>query len=91
MKRETQKGLDFIVDKLTNSIENTYTGEVFDTEIVKITIKDVAQIKKSGWVFDWTNELNDKSKTVYKLTTTNNLTIIQGLLSVDAKTELIKH
>ena len=39
MKRKKTKGLDFIVDKLTNSIENTSTGEVFDTEIVKLTIK----------------------------------------------------
>ncbi len=89
MKREKQKGLDFVVDKLTNSIENTSTREVFDTEIVKLTIKDFAQIKKSSWVFDWIKDLNDKNKTVYKLTTTNNPTIIQGLLSIEDKQDHI--
>jgi hypothetical protein len=83
MKKIKQKGLDFIIDKITNSIENTSTGEVFDTEIVKLTIKDSIQIKRSAWIFDWAKELKDKSKTVYKLTTTNNPTIIQGLISIE--------
>jgi len=85
MKAKKQQGLYFIVDKLTNSIENTSTGEVFDTEIVKLTIKDINQIKKSVWLFDWSKELKDKSKNVYKLTTTNNPTIIQGLISIEDK------
>lgn len=89
MKKNKQKGLDFIVDKITNSIENTSTGEIFDTEIVKLTINDSSQIKKSSWAFDWTKELMDKSKTVYKLTTTNNPTIIQGLLSIEDKKDHI--
>jgi hypothetical protein len=29
-----KKPLDFVIDKLTNSIENTITAEVFDTLIV---------------------------------------------------------
>lgn len=44
MKKSRQKPLDFVIDKLTNSIENISTGEVFDTEIVKLTGKDVKQI-----------------------------------------------
>ncbi len=89
MKKNKQKGLDFIIDKITNSIENTSTGEVFDTEIVKLTIKDSIQIKKSVWIFDWTKELKDKSKEVYKLTTTNNPSIIQGLISIEDKQDHI--
>ena len=89
MNSKKPKGLDFIIDKITNSIENTSTGEVFDTEIVKLTNKDNTQIKKSRWVFDWAKELNDKSKTVYKLTTINNPTIIQGLLSIEDKQDHI--
>ena len=42
-------GLDFIIDKLTNSIENTLTGEVFDTEIDRLMSADAKQIKKSDW------------------------------------------
>ena len=85
MKKLHNTGLNFIVDKLTNSIENTSTGERFNTEIVRLTNVDAKQIKKSDWQFDWLKELKDKTKEVYKLTTVNNSTIIQGLLSIEDK------
>lgn len=47
MKKKNQIGLDFEIDKLTNSIENISTGEVFDTEIVKLTQIDKKQIAKT--------------------------------------------
>lgn len=77
--------LDIEIDKLTNSIENAITGEVFDTEVVRLTAQDEKQIKKKDWQFDWKKELKDTTKEVYKLTTTNNQTVIQGLLSVEDK------
>jgi len=40
VKRKQKIGLDFVVDKLTNSIENTLTGEIFHTEIVMLTDTD---------------------------------------------------
>ncbi|MFN0187489.1 MAG: hypothetical protein ACKVQV_02175 [Bacteroidia bacterium] len=80
MKKRKEIGLEFEVDKLTNSIENLATGEVFDTEVVKITELDIKQIKKADWNFNWSKELKDKSKEVYKLTTVNNPNIIQGLV-----------
>lgn len=83
MKRKQKIGLDFVVDKLTNSIENTLTGEVFHTEIVMLTNTDAKQIKKTDWQFDWLKELKDKTKEVYKLTTVNNPNIIQGLVSLE--------
>ena len=89
MKKHLKKGLDFIIDKLTNSIENTSTGEVFDTEIVKLTKLDINQIKKNEWQFDWHTELKDKTKEVYKLTTVNNPSIIQGLVSLEDKQDHI--
>lgn len=82
MKKQGEFGLDFEIDKLTNSIENTQTSEVFDTEIVRLTDKDAKQIKKADWEFDWNKELKDRTKEVYKLTTVNNPTIIQGLVSL---------
>jgi hypothetical protein len=85
VKKKQNIGLDFIIDKLTNSIENTLTGEVFDTEIVRLTSADAKQIKKTDWQFDWLKELKDKTKEVYKLTTVNNTTIIQGLVSIEDK------
>lgn len=82
-------GLDFHIDKLTNSIENTTTGEVFDTEIVRIIAIDKKQIRKTDWQFNWHLELNDSQKEVFKLTTQNNPLIIQGLLSIEDKKDHI--
>jgi hypothetical protein len=89
MKKSRHKPLDFVIDKLTNSIENTSTGEVFDTEIVRLTVKELKHIHKSDWQFDWTKEIKDKTKVVYKLTTVNNPTIIQGLISIEDKQDHI--
>lgn len=85
MKRRHNTGLDFFIDKLTNSIENTLTGELFDTVITRLKDADSKQVKKVDWQFDWHTELKDKTKEVYKLTTANNRSIIQGLLSVEDK------
>ena len=89
MKTTKNKALDFVIDKLTNSIENISTGEVFDTIVVRLTSKDLKSIIKSEWQFDWSKELNDKTKEVYKLTTEHNPTIIQGLLSIEDKEDHI--
>jgi hypothetical protein len=39
MFEEEKKPLDFVIDKLTNSIENTITAEVFETLIVRLSDK----------------------------------------------------
>jgi len=83
VKKLSKIGLDFIIDKITNSIENASTGEVFDTSVIPLTAKECNQLKKSSWQFNWSKEINDKSKSVYKLTTANNPTIIQGLISLE--------
>ncbi|MEJ7684761.1 MAG: hypothetical protein WKG06_44330 [Segetibacter sp.] len=85
MKKTKEIELDFIVDKLINSIENAISGEVFDTVINKLNSSDSKQIKKTEWVFNWKAELNDKSKQIFKLTTVNNLTVIHGLISLTDK------
>jgi len=89
MSQSGKRPLDFIIDKLTNSIENISTGEVFDTEVMRMTNKDTELIKKSDWQFDWIMEIQDTSKEVFKLTTVNNRTIIQGLLSIEDKQDHI--
>lgn len=81
MKKTENIVLDFIIDKLTNSIENTLTGEVFDTEIVRLTSADSKQIKKADWQFDWLKELKDKTKEIYKLTTLIIQLLFKGLLA----------
>jgi hypothetical protein len=89
VKKQKEIALDFEIDKLTNSIENIATGEVFDTEIVRLGEHDIKQIKKSDWRFNWHKELKDNLKQVYKLTTVNNPTIIQGLISIEDKKDHI--
>ncbi len=89
MKKYPLTYIDVEIDKLTNSIENSLTGEIFDTEIAWVKIKDIKQLNKKDWQFDWIKELKDNSKYVYKLSTVNNPTIIQGLLSIEDKKDHI--
>ena len=50
---------------------------------------DVWIFHKAEWQFDWTKEIKDNTKEVYKLTTANNSTIIQGLISIEDKQDHI--
>lgn len=83
MKKRKEIGLDFEVDKLTNSIENAVSGEVFDTLIEQMN--ETKQVKKIEWVFNWQTEIKDSTKSVFKLTTINNPDIIHGLISLTDK------
>jgi len=74
-----KKGIDIEIDKLTNSIENVITGEVFETEFNEVSKKE---IKKKDWLFDWHKELRESERKVYKMTTVENKDIIQGLISL---------
>jgi len=83
-------GQDFIIDRLTDSILNTISGESFQTEVSTLKKSDLKNIlKKNGWNFDWKAEYNDLTKEVYKLTIINNSDIIQGLLSITEETDYI--
>ena len=78
--------LDFIIDKLTNSIENAVTGDSFATEISVLTHADSKNItKKKGWLFNWNTEFRQPERELYKLTIVNNPNIIQGLVSLEVK------
>ena len=86
MKKASNTGLDFIVDKLTNSIENVVTGDSFATDISLISIADLKSVvKKNNWQFDWKLEFKQPERDVYKLTIVNNQSVIQGLISLEIK------
>ena len=88
MERDKEIGLDFIIDKLTNSIENVVTGDSFATEISILTANDLkTATKKNGWLFNWRDEFKEPSRDIYKLTIVNNPTIIQGLISLEVKSD----
>jgi hypothetical protein len=89
MKRKEKQGLDFEIDKLTNSIENIITGDSFSTDISILMANDLKKItKKLGWVFDWKKEFKEPVRDVYKLTIVNNPGIIQGLISLEVKSAM---
>jgi hypothetical protein len=74
--------LDFVVDRLTNSIENVKSGDSFKTEVSLVTKDELKGVlKKNGWVFDWKSELKAPEIEVYKLTIAGSLNI-QGLMSL---------
>jgi hypothetical protein len=49
--------LDFELDKLTNSIENAFSGESFGTIVTIIT--EAKEIRRSDWLFNWRSEIGD--------------------------------
>lgn len=86
MKNNKENGLNFIIDKLTNSIENVVTVDSFATEISVITKSDIKLITKTiGWIISWHDELKDPCREVFNLTIVNNSSIIQGLISLEVK------
>lgn len=88
MAKSKEPGLDFLIDKFTNSIENVVTGDSFQTEISLVSTADLKSItKKNSWLFDWKFEHKQPEREVYKLTIVGNPTIIQGLLSLEVKTD----
>jgi hypothetical protein len=88
MKQREEKGLDFVIDKLTNSIENVITGDSFKTEISLLTKLELKFVtKKKAWLFNWADEYKHPEREVYKLTIVGNPTIIQGLICLEVKSD----
>jgi hypothetical protein len=85
--------IDVEIDKFTNSIENAFSGDSFDTELSLISKDDLRPVKKgNGWQFDWKYEFEQFDRQVYKLTIKGNPKVIQGLISFsDEKDHLFMH
>jgi len=76
--------IDIEIDKLTNSIENVRTGEIFDTVVMPISAKD-RRLKKKDWLFNWKLEFADRHREVHALCTVADPNVIQGLISLADK------
>jgi hypothetical protein len=88
VKENENIGLDIFIDELTNSIKNIITGDSFQTEIARVTKNDLKTITKiNKWLFNWKQELKHPAREVYKLTIVNNPSIIQGLISLEVKSD----
>lgn len=88
MTKQNIYKLEFEIDKLTDSILNTISGDSFRTVVSLLTKSDLKTITKSrGWLFDWNYEFNQPDREVYKLTIIDNPDIVQGLVSYTVKTD----
>ena len=83
MAKQTRYHIEIEIDKLTNSIQNTISGDSFPTDVHPITKADLKIVsKKNGWFFNWEQEHKLRDRQIYKLTIRNNPDIIQGMLSI---------
>ncbi len=81
---------NFLIDKITNSIEDAITGKSLDTEILPANKSDLKTIlKKNGWRFNWKSEINNEEKQVYKLAIKNDA-MVQGLISLQVMENFIE-
>lgn len=80
--------IDIEIDKLTNSIENTISGEVFATLVLPVSVKEKSLLGNK-WVFNWKKEMAFNERTVYKLVSEENPKIIHGLISIEDKNDHI--
>ena len=88
MKKLQPIGLDFLIDKLTNSVENVVTGDSFQTEVSLVSTSDLKNVtKKNNWLFDWKFEHKQPEREVYKLTILGNPNVIQGLICIEVKSD----
>jgi hypothetical protein len=85
-KKTIKQEVTIEIDRLTNSIVNALSGDVFETEFHKVYKRE---IKKKDWYFDWHLELAKKECTVYKMTIKENLKVIQGLISIEIKDNFV--
>ena len=84
------KTLDFEIDKLTHSLEDTITGDIFLTKVLPLEKEDLKVISKtSGWKFNWKTEFSTSEKRVYKLIIEQQPNLIQGLISLTTEIDHI--
>ncbi len=83
MAKQTKYHLGIEIDKLTNSILNTISGDSFPTDVHPLSKADLKNLtKKNGWLFNWAGEFKLSDRQIFKLTIRNNPDIVQGLLSI---------
>jgi hypothetical protein len=88
--KESRYHIGIEIDKLTNSVRNTISGDNFPTEVLPTTKQDLKGITKAaGWNFNWKAEAKFEDRKIYKLTIEGNRNIVQGLISIsDADTHI---
>lgn len=86
MEKSDKYRLDIEIDKLTDSILNTISGDSFKTEVSLLTKSDLKLVTRAkGWKFNWHHEFRQPDREVYKLTILGNEGVVQGLMSLTVK------
>ena len=81
-RKDSNMQLDFEIDKLTHSLEDVLTGKRYETEVLTLSKHDMKHTsKKNGWQFDWSVEVKNPTKSVFKLVILEQPEVIQGLVS----------
>ena len=92
MKNQRKILVDIEIDKLTNSIENSVSGDIFDTEIFQLFAKDSKLINKADWQFKWQEQVKLQDRETFKLVIKDNPKIIQGMIILsDQKDHIYMH
>jgi len=74
---------NFIIDKITNCIEERNTGLIFQTILQPVTVEDLKIVnKKNGWSFSWKKEFKEKNRQVQKLLIVDDPKV-HGLISFE--------
>ncbi len=73
--------IDIFIDVLTNSVIKRETEEVFQTDVKQCSSQELDTI--IGWNFDWQQEI--KQSLVFKVTTSINPELIEGLISLEIR------
>lgn len=61
-------GHSFLIDKITNSIEDARTGKSYKTEVISVVLTDFKTVlKKNGWRFNWKKEYKYTDRQLYKI------------------------
>ena len=82
--------LNFEIDKLSHSLEDAETGEIFSTVILLLEKTELIGLsKKTGWKFNWKTEFLAQKKQVYKLVLQTDPKSIQGLICFEKKSDHI--
>jgi hypothetical protein len=66
VEKQTNYHLEIEIDKLTNSILNTISGDSFPTDVHPVTKADLKNMTKAkGWLFNWANEFKLTDRQVF--------------------------
>lgn len=78
---EGDMSVDVTIDQFTPCLLDSRTGKIVDTRYELAGTKELKDLKRKGWLFNWTHK-SLKTNEIYKLTTIDS-DEIQGLVAIE--------